>query len=267
MDLALNSIQANGVDQLVKTSSFDPATGTFTVPGRTTAMFSDAQAPEEQFFSCRYPEEDFEAGVPPLGWTVLNNVPGGVAWTNIAGCGQAGNFTGGLGDAACMTPGTTTGDPYDAELRTPVFSLVGYSNVTISYLANYQNWAGIDRLNLDISADGGFTWAALRSWNSDHGVFLSPPGERVTVDLAPFVGQPNLMLRWHYFWNSPNALGWYAQIDEARLKCVEIPPTAVALDGLSATQAPLPAAGLPLAALPAAVGLALGAAYALRRRD
>jgi hypothetical protein len=42
-------------------------------------------------------------------------------------------------------------------------------------------------------------------------------------------------------------------------------PTAVTLDGLSAT--PLPAAGLPLAALPAAIGLALGAAYALRRRQ
>ena len=42
-------------------------------------------------------------------------------------------------------------------------------------------------------------------------------------------------------------------------------PTAVTLDGLSAT--PLPAAGLPLAALPAAIALALGAAYALRRRQ
>ena len=41
-------------------------------------------------------------------------------------------------------------------------------------------------------------------------------------------------------------------------------PTAVTLDGLSAT--PLPAAGLPLAALPAAIALALGAAYALRRK-
>jgi len=44
-------------------------------------------------------------------------------------------------------------------------------------------------------------------------------------------------------------------------------PTAVTLDGLSAAQAPLPAAGLPLAALPAAIGLALGAAYALRRKE
>jgi hypothetical protein len=43
-------------------------------------------------------------------------------------------------------------------------------------------------------------------------------------------------------------------------------PTAVTLSALDAAQAPLPAAGLPVAALPAALGLALGAAYALRRQ-
>jgi hypothetical protein len=44
-------------------------------------------------------------------------------------------------------------------------------------------------------------------------------------------------------------------------------PTAVTLRALSAAQAPLPAAGLPLAALPAVVSLALGAAYVLRRKE
>jgi hypothetical protein len=47
-------------------------------------------------------------------------------------------------------------------------------------------------------------------------------------------------------------------------------PTAVTLSGLAASgetaQTPLPLAGLPLAALPATIGLALGAAYVLRRR-
>jgi len=74
------------------------------------------------------------------------------------------------------------------------------------------------------------------------------------------------MLRWRYHWDTPNALGWYAQIDDAEFKCVEIPPTAVTLDSLRAT--PAAAAGsLSLLALPAVVSLALGAAYALRRRQ
>jgi hypothetical protein len=219
------------------------------------------------YFSCRNPEEDFES--VPLGWTMVDNA-GGATWGNIASCGangSGGNYTGGLGDAACMSPSALEGSPYDAEMRTPVFSLVGYSNATISYLANYQNWGGIDRLNLDISMDGGVTWASLRTWNSDQGAFQNTPGVYITVDLADYLGQSNLMLRWHYFWNDPQALGWYAQIDEAEFKCVEIPPTAVTLDGLSAAQAPLPLSGLPLAALPAVVSLALGAAYVLRRKE
>jgi hypothetical protein len=218
------------------------------------------------YFSCQNPEEDFENGVPPWGWSVVSNVAGGPEWTDIAGCGQAGNFTGGLGDAACMSPGSLIENPYDAELRTPVFSLAGYSNATISFLMNYQNWAGIDELNFDISADGGVTWTTLRAYDTDQGAFQNTPGVYITTDLAPYLGQPNLMLRWHYFWNASNALGWYAQIDEAEFKCIEVPPTAVTLDSLNAT--PAAAAGsLSLLALPAVVSLALGAAYALRRKD
>ncbi|MEI2688243.1 MAG: choice-of-anchor J domain-containing protein [Anaerolineae bacterium] len=224
---------------------------------------------EAPAFSCEYPEEDFEGGVPPLGWSVVNNAAGGPTWGNIAACGpngDGGNWTGGAGDAACISASTLTAGAFDAELRTPVFNLVGYSEATFSYLANYQNFSGIDRLNFDISADGGVTWTTLSSWNSDHGAFQSTPGVFPTVDLADYLGMSNLMLRWHYFWNDPAAMGWYAQVDEAEFKCVQGPPTAVTLDGLSAVQAPLPVAGLPLAALPAVVSLALGAAYVLRRK-
>jgi hypothetical protein len=143
---------------------------------------------------------------------------------------------------------------------------VGYSDANFSYLANYQNWAGIDQLDLDISTDGGATWATLRSWDSDQGAFQNTPGVFVTIDLAAYLGMDNLMLRWHYYIPSGiSSLGWYAQVDQAEFTCVQIPPTAVTLDGMSA--APAPAAGLPLAALPAMVSLALGAAYALRHRQ
>jgi pullulanase-type alpha-1,6-glucosidase len=38
-ELTLHPVQANSVDEVVKQSTFDPATGTFTIPGRTTAVF------------------------------------------------------------------------------------------------------------------------------------------------------------------------------------------------------------------------------------
>ena len=221
------------------------------------------------YFSCQNPIEDFENGVPAWGWSVVNNVAGGPTWGDIASCGpnaNGGNWTGGLGNAACISASTLTAGAYDAELRSPLFSLAGYSDSTISFLLNYQNWGGIDRLDFDISTDGGVTWTTLRTWNSDQGAFQNTPGVFPTVDLADYLGQPNLMLRWHYFWNDPQALGWYAQIDDAEFKCVQVPPTAVTLDGLSAT--PAAAAGsLSLLALPAVISLALGAAYVLRRNE
>jgi hypothetical protein len=94
-----------------------------------------------------------------------------------------------LGDAAYISASTLEPGAYDAELRTPVFSLVGQSAAALTYLANYQNWAGIDRLNLDISADGGVTWATLRTWNSDQGAFQNTPGVSSWVNLADYLGQ------------------------------------------------------------------------------
>ena len=43
--LQLHPVQAASHDPVVKTSAFDPASGTFTVPGRTAAVFVAAQAP------------------------------------------------------------------------------------------------------------------------------------------------------------------------------------------------------------------------------
>ncbi|MFZ2358384.1 MAG: S8 family serine peptidase [Anaerolineae bacterium] len=249
-------------------TSNDPDAG----PGNETELVIvpvELIVEETAFFSCEYPNENFEGGVPPMGWTVVNNVAGGPTWGDIASCGpnaNGGNWTGGLGNAACISASTLTAGAYDAELRSPLFSLAGYSDSTISFLLNYQNWGGIDRLDFDISTDGGVTWAALRTYTTDQGAFQSTPGVFITTDLAPYLGQSNLMVRWRYHWDTPEALGWYAQIDEAEFKCTVAPPTAVTLDGLNAT--PAAAAGsLSLLALPAVVSLALGAAYALRRRQ
>ena len=45
--LALHPVQANGVDPIVKTATFDPKSGKFTVPARTTAVFVEAQLGED----------------------------------------------------------------------------------------------------------------------------------------------------------------------------------------------------------------------------
>jgi hypothetical protein len=257
------------IPAIINAPTLNVATWTAYNAGAGSATATATAFVDVIYFSCENPEEDFEGGVPALGWSVVSNVAGGPEWGDIASCGpngNGGNWTNGLGDAACISGSTLEPGAYDAELRTPVFSLAGYSNATISFLVNYQNWAGIDELTFDISTDGGLTWAPLRTYLTDQGVFQNTPGVYITTDLAAYLGQSNLMLRWRYHWDAPEALGWYAQIDEAEFKCIEIPPTAVTLDSLNATPAAA-AGGLSLLALPAVVSLALGAAYALRRKE
>jgi pullulanase-type alpha-1,6-glucosidase len=48
LSLVLHPVQRASVDSLVKTSSFDPAVGEFTIPGRTTAVFVEYAPPQER---------------------------------------------------------------------------------------------------------------------------------------------------------------------------------------------------------------------------
>jgi hypothetical protein len=48
VELELHPIQRSSADPIVQLSSFDPATATFVVPGRTTAVFLGERSPTEQ---------------------------------------------------------------------------------------------------------------------------------------------------------------------------------------------------------------------------
>jgi hypothetical protein len=183
----------------------------------------------------------FDTGIPS-GWQVIDNAGTGLVWTTIAGSGEVGNYTGGAGDAATASSDRFGPAPFDTELRTTSIDLSGWlpsDQIALEYLANYQNLAGYDYLDLDISADGGATWTTLLSWNEDHGSFRYTPGEAVSVDLSPYAGMSGLKLRWHYYdpW-SGNDWDWYAQIDEAGLTCVASPIIDVDPDSLSYSQVP-----------------------------
>jgi hypothetical protein len=175
-------------------------------------------------FYCNAPTEGFESGIPPS-WQVVDNAGNGVVWGSLADCGEAGNYTNGSGDVACASSDIAGTVEFDTELRTPVFSLDGVATAQLSYTANYQNLAGSDFLDLDISSDGGSTWSPLLSWNEDHGAFRAQPGEDVAYDLSAYLGMSNLMLRWHYYDPNSGDWDWYAQVDDVALACsVQAPP-------------------------------------------
>ena len=157
---------------------------------------------------------------PPLDWVVADNEMTGVAWTSIAGSGESGNFTGGAGEAASVSSDAFGAAEFDTELWSPPFDTTGYLTVTLDYLVNYQNFGGLDFLDVDISTNGGSSWTNLLSWNEDHGTFFNTPGEAVSLDLSSYANLSGLILRWHYYDPNTNDYDWYAQVDNASLTCV-----------------------------------------------
>lgn len=214
-------------------ASDDPVTPLVQVPVALTVL-------PPFTLTCNGPIADFDTGIPS-GWQVIDNEGFGVVWTTIAGSGENGNYTGGAGDAATASSDQAGAVQYDTELRTTPFDLSGWlssDEITLNYLANYQNFAFRDYLDLDISADGGATWTTLLSWNEDHGGFRRTPGAAVSIDLSPFAGMSGLKLRWHYYDPTTSDNDWYAQVDNAALNCTPHPVIDVDPASLSSSQAP-----------------------------
>ncbi len=160
----------------------------------------------------------FDEGVPST-WTVVDNAGLGLLWSNIAGAGELGNYTGGDGDAATVSSDAFGPADFDTELVTNTFSLANAASASLDYLVNYQNFAAFDFLDVDISTDGGSSWASLLSWNEDHGAFRGTPGEAVSLDLAAYLGASDVQLRWRYYDPTTFDWDWYAEVDNVVLTC------------------------------------------------
>jgi cysteine-rich repeat protein len=194
---------------------------------------------------CNGPLFDFDSPVSgiPRDWTVVDNAGTGVVWSDIAGAGEIGNYTGGSGEAATGSSDAFGEAEYDTELRTAPFDLPALapgSVALLSYVANYQDFltgALSDFLDLDISTNGGTTWTNLLSWDDDHGELFEPPGEAASVDLTSYLGVNGLILRWRYYDAGTGDFDWYAQIDDVGLAC-GAPDIAVSPSSLSLTQQP-----------------------------
>lgn len=213
--------------------------GTWTAynPGPTDQVSAADTAtvlvPEASPLSCVLPAVEFEDGIPS-DWSVVDDQGNGVVWT-LSGpggypyeCGES-NYTSGTGRAACVSSEAFVNQLFDTSLVSPTFSLEDVTSVSLTYQANYRNFANLDYLDLDISTDGGSNWTNLLSWNDDHGATASTPGELVSVDLTAYIGEPNLRLRWRY--HIAENYAWYAQIDEVHLDCsapsLDVTPTSV----------------------------------------
>lgn len=161
-------------------------------------------------------DEEFEGTFVPAGWTVIDNATAAApVWSNLAGCGESGNFTNGSGDLACASSDIFGTADFDTELWTPVFDVTGIGSVGLGFTTNYQNLAGSDFFQVDLSTNGGASWSNILSWNEDHGGFRAQPGEDVAIDLlAAGAAGANNVLRFHYFDPNIGPWDWYIQVDD-----------------------------------------------------
>jgi hypothetical protein len=149
--------------------------------------------------------EDFEAGVPPTGWTMVDNVVGGGAyWSDNVMFGE-GNYTGASGNCAmCDSDWFGSGIYLDTELISPSF-VVG-AGAALDYDTAYSDLlTGHDYADTDINVGAG--WVTLLSWDAD---YLGP--QHVTLDLSAYTGQ-TAQIRFHYYDNNATGWDWYWQVD------------------------------------------------------
>ena len=128
------------------------------------------------------------------------------------------------------------GSSMDAELITPSLDLSHATTAGLSFQASYRDMEAkaVDYFHVDISTDGGSLWSNLLSWNESHDPF--GPGEKVDLDLTPYVGNPDVKIRFHYV---ATAWDWYALVDDVQVSvspfcfpCVAAgPPGEAANDG------------------------------------
>lgn len=166
--------------------------------------------------ACNSATMDFESGIPPAYYrTAAGNAD--VKWVTTADDGSCrpNNETPGSGEAACVDSDLTNPEPaeaYDARLSTNSFDLSPYGTARLEFAAAYKDSTLADKFDVDISIDAGSTWTNELSWNEQH----NNPGENVTINLAAYLGQADVRVRFRYY---GEGWDWWAQVDDISLKC------------------------------------------------
>ncbi len=155
--------------------------------------------------------ENFNSGFPAT-WTAINASTGGSsavpAWTPRPN-GYSPGGTSGVGamssnDATQFilsnSDGQGSGTTTDVSLITASFSLVGYTNASVSFYHYYKPWIN-GSAEVSISTDNFTTYTVLQTWgNSSNTVSQGTPTAftNVNYNLAAYLGNANVKIRFRY---------------------------------------------------------------------
>ncbi|MFI6830439.1 S8 family serine peptidase [Kribbella sp. NPDC050241] len=146
--------------------------------------------------------QTFDSGSTPSGWSVVDNKGNGQVW-QFNDPGARGNLAGGTGGTAIIDS-----DKYgpsgsqDTSLVSPVVDLTAVTAPVIRFNQDL-NWLGGEKADVDLSIDGGATWANVLTQAADvRGL------KEIAIPQA--AGKSAVQVRFHYY----NAqYEWWWQLD------------------------------------------------------
>ncbi len=147
--------------------------------------------------------QDFETW-PLTDWTIEG--PGPCLWdssdntgtTNYAGSGACADADSGVCEGATETTMTS-----------PVFSLAGLSTASVEFNYAFADYYGTSYGEIAMTTDGGTNWTTLGSLEAGEPSVLY--GGPVTLDLTPFVGNPNCQIVFYYY---TEAWEYFFEVDD-----------------------------------------------------
>jgi hypothetical protein len=177
--------------------------------------------------------QNFDAGLGTWATTYSGTAPAASGWFGqnapFSYTTYFTNFATPQGGGFAMTNGDIGGSGLKtrAALISPAFSTVGMTSATLTFQNLYQKWNSGDSLvRLEISADGGTSWATLKDYLplGSQGVVTSgaqvPANESIVLG-APYLNQANLKIRYNYV----TAWGYYWVIDDVKVTGVPVDPS------------------------------------------
>ncbi len=141
--------------------------------------------------------EDFEVSVPPPGWGIISTHTDTMTWYQDDNVPYSGSY-----HANCKYDESLV--PQDEWLYTPAMDF-GYvtSDIKVTFHLMMSYYWGVDpydnyNIELWISTDSGVSFPT-KLWDDDsYGVFESWTWYEVSISLAAYVGEDNVVLAWRY---------------------------------------------------------------------
>jgi subtilisin family serine protease len=135
--------------------------------------------------------ETFDGQVAPAGWTVVDNKGNGQTW-KFTDAGNRGNLTGAAGGFAIVDSDKYgSGQNQDTSLVSPVVDLTAVAAPKIKFNQDLNIYSD-EKVDVDLSIDGGTTWATVLTQNVDtRGI------KEIAIPQA--AGKSAVQVRFHYY--------------------------------------------------------------------